>query len=467
MEPSDLESLIGVTISPDNLSAALYFHKAVDDFRCTAEQLDEYLRSRGIVFGIRRDVLESIACNPKAYFYSQTVVAAGHPPIDGKDGMIRLVIDLDEDERKPAELEDGTVDFKELTKIRNVKKGQLIAERVPAEPGIPGKAVNGEVLPAKNGKEARFRVGKNVLVNAEQTAMYAAIDGMVAKTEREKINVFPVYEVNGDVDYKTGNIDFVGTVVIRGNVLTGFRVKAGGDIRIIGGVEGAEIEAEGSVEITGGIMAGNKGAVKAGRNVRCSFIQDGNVFAGEDIIVSQSIMHSNIRAARSVICYGAKGLIVGGSIQAGEKVRARTIGNTLSTATTIEVGVAPELRYELNQLRTQQRQQSENLDKTNKALALLDQMAAAGQLTGEKLLMRSKLATTKRQTMEEIEIVKERILEIEKLLEDTENARVEVINTIYGGTKIVIGRYTRFVKEPCSRVYFKFADGEITMLPLY
>ena len=467
MEPSDLESLIGVTISPDNLSAALYFHKAVDDFRCTAEQLDEYLRSRGIVFGIRRDVLEGIARNPKAYFYSQTVVAAGQPPIEGKDGAIRLVVDLDEDERRPVELEDGTVDFKELTKIRNVKKGQLIAERVPAEPGIPGKAVNGEVLPAKNGKEARFRVGKNVLVNAEQTAMYAAIDGMVAKTEREKINVFPVYEVNGDVDYKTGNIDFVGTVVIRGNVLTGFRVKAGGDIRIIGGVEGAEIEAEGSVEITGGIMAGNKGAVKAGRNVRCSFIQDGNVFAGEDIIVSQSIMHSNIRAARSVICYGAKGLIVGGSIQAGEKVRARTIGNTLSTATTIEVGVAPELRNELNQLRTQQRQQSENLDKTNKALALLDQMAAAGQLTGEKLLMRSKLATTKRQTMEEIEIVKERILEIEKLLEDTENARVEVINNIYGGTKIVIGRYTRFVKEPCARVYFKFADGEITMLPLY
>ncbi|CAG5077772.1 Putative uncharacterized protein [Thermobacillus xylanilyticus] len=467
MEPSDLESLIGVTISPNNLSAALYFHKAVDDFRCTAEQLDEYLRSRGIVFGIRRDVLEGIARNPKAYFYSQTVVAAGQPPIEGKDGAIRLVVDLDEDERRPVELEDGTVDFKELTKIRNVKKGQLIAERVPAEPGIPGKAVNGEVLPAKNGKEARFRVGKNVLVNAEQTAMYAAIDGMVTKTERERINVFPVYEVNGDVDYKTGNIDFVGTVVIRGNVLTGFRVKAGGDIRIVGGVEGAEIEAEGSVEITGGIMAGNKGAVKAGRNVRCSFIQDGNVFAGEDIIVSQSIMHSNIRAARSVICYGAKGLIVGGSIQAGEKVRARTIGNTLSTATTIEVGVAPELRYELNQLRTQQRQQSENLDKTNKALALLDQMAAAGQLTGEKLLMRSKLATTKRQTMEEIEIVKERILEIEKLLEDTENARVEVINTIYGGTKIVIGRYTRFVKEPCSRVYFKFADGEITMLPLY
>jgi Predicted polymerase, most proteins contain PALM domain, HD hydrolase domain and Zn-ribbon domain len=467
MEPSELESAIGVTISPDNLTAVLYFHKAADSFRCTAAQLESFLRSRGVVFGIRDDVLESIARDPKAYFYSQTVVASGQPPIDGKDGVIRLVFDLDEEEHKPVELEDGTVDFKELSKIRNVKKGQLIAERVPAEAGVPGKAVNGEVIPAKNGKEARFRIGKNVVVNPEQTAMYAAIDGMVAKTEREKINVFPVFEVNGDVDYKTGNIDFVGTVVIRGNVLTGFRVKAGGDIRIVGGVEGAEIEADGSLEITGGIMAGNKGFVRAGKNVKCSFIQDANVFAAEDIIVSQSIMHSNIRAGRSVICYGAKGLIVGGTVQAGEKVKARTIGNTLSTATAIEVGVAPELRGELAQLRQQQRQQGENLDKTNKALALLDQMAAAGQLSGDKLLMRSKLATTKRQVMEEMEIVKERILEIEKLLEDTENARVEAVNTIYGGTKIVIGRYTRFVKEPCSRVYFRFADGEIIMLPLY
>ena len=71
--------------------------------------------------------------------------------------------------------------------------------------------------------------------------MYAAIDGLVTKTEKEKLNVFPVYEVNGDVDYNIGNIDFVGTVVIRGNILTGFRVKASGDIRVTGGIEGAEV----------------------------------------------------------------------------------------------------------------------------------------------------------------------------------------------------------------------------------
>lgn len=467
MNASELESMIGLNISPDKLSAVLYFRKAEDAFSCTADELVQFLRSNGVVFGIRHDVLDGIARNPKSYFYSQTVVAAGQPPIDGKDGSIKLVYDLDEEARRPIEHDDGTVDFKELLQLKNVKKGQLIAERIPPEDGVPGKAVTGETLPAKSGKDARLVAGKNVVLNHERTALYAAIDGMVAKTERDKINVFPVYEVNGDVDYRTGNIDFVGTVVIRGNVLTGFRVKAGGDIRIVGGVEGAEIEAEGSIEITGGIMAGNKGSVKAGKDLKCSFIQDGNVFASGNVLVSQSIMHSNVRAGQSIQCTGAKGLIVGGLVQAGEKVTARTIGNTMSTATAIEVGVAPELRVELNELRAQLRQLSDNLDKTNKALALLDQMAAAGQLSGDKLAMRMKLTVTKRQTSEETEVVKERILEIEKMLEDTERARVEVINTVYGGTKIVIGRYTRFIKEACSRVYFQYSDGDINMLPLY
>src|SRR5690606_32795771 len=116
-----------------------------------------------------------------------------------------------------AEREDGKVDFKEVTNLNNIKKGQLIAERVPAGTGTDGRAVTGDPIPAKKGKEARLKAGKNVVVDQEQMKIYAAIDGLVTITERDKINVFPVYEVNGDVDYAIGNIDFVGNVVIRGN----------------------------------------------------------------------------------------------------------------------------------------------------------------------------------------------------------------------------------------------------------
>ena len=79
-------------------------------------------------------------------------------------------------------------------------------------------------------------------------------------------------------------------------------------------------------------------------------------------------MHSTVRAGKSVNCVGSKGLIVGGTIQAGERVTARTIGNSMSTATVIEVGVLPELRNEMIQLRNQLKSLMENMEKSSKAL---------------------------------------------------------------------------------------------------
>lgn len=459
-----LNQYVSITLSEDKGIAYFQFSKRDENFFCSPEDLESFLYSHDIRYGIQRDIVQRISTNPEEYFFSRVPIAIGDSPVDGVDGRVVLTVDLEED-RKPLEKADGKVDYKELVRLHNVFKGQLIAKKIPPQSGKSGRTVTGDELPCKPGKEARFKVGKNVLVDQEETAMYAAIDGLVTLTDKGKVNVFPVYEVNGDVDYSTGNIDFVGTVVIRGNVLTGFTVKSAGDIRVVGGVEGAELISGGSIEITGGIIGYHKGLVSAGQNVKVSFIQDGNVVAGEDVIVSQSIMHSNIRAGRDVLCNGSKGLIVGGTVQAGERVVARTIGNTMSTATAIEVGVVPELRNEISELRQELRQLLENEDKTNKALYLLNQLATNGQLSPDKVALRVKLNATKQSHLRDEKRIKERILEIERMLEDTGRAKVEVVKTIYGGSKIVIGRYTRFVKDPTERVVFLYNEGDITIAP--
>lgn len=457
------EYYVNITLSQDKLLAYVHFSNCDETFTCSAPQMLELLKNHHVVHGIKHDVIQQIASNTVRYMLEKTIIAEGDKPVDGKDGYIEFLYDLDGNEKRPLEREDGTVNYKEVTSINNVRKGQPIARRISPEEGKNGKAVTGELLFPRSGKEARFKLGKNVVTDPEQSTMYAAIDGVVVKTDRDKINVFPVYEVNGDVDFNVGNINFVGTVVIRGSVQPGFRIKASGDIRITGGVEAAELEADGSIEISTGILGQHKGYVKAGKSIKSSFIQDANVEAGEDIIVSQSIMHSTTRAGKAVICQGTKGLIVGGTVQAGEKVVARTIGNSMSTVTAIEVGVLPELRNELIQLRTQMKTQMENLDKTEKALNLLDQMAAVGQLSPEKLSMRIKLGHTKKQAADELAHLKDRTLEIEKSLEDTNKAKVVVGSMVYGGTKIVIGRYTRFIKDPTSRSCFQISNGDIVM----
>ncbi|MGM1045261.1 MAG: DUF342 domain-containing protein [Bacillota bacterium] len=462
-----LDKYFNITFSDDKTVAYLQMSDWDKDFTCKIEALEQFLRSHKIRYGLQHDTLSRIVSHSEEYQYSRAPVAIGTEPVHGQNGRIELKIEMgDQQSLRPLETDDGKVDYKEVIRLNNVKKGQLIATRIPPTPGVPGTMVTGEEIPCKPGKEARFKIGKNVVVNPEQTAMYAAIDGLLTKTEKGKINVFPVYEINGDVDYSIGNIDFVGTVVIRGNVLSGFRIKCAGDIRVTGFVEGAELDAEGSIDISGGIIGYNKGYVKAGQNVKSAFVQDGNVIVGADVTVSQSIMHSNIRAGQNVICNGTKGLIVGGVIQAGEKVIARTIGNTMSTATVIEVGVLPELRNELSELRAQLKRQVESMDKTDKALYLLNQLAASGQLTPDKLALRIKLNATKKSNTAEQNEIKDRMLEIERMLEDTGKAKVEIIKTIYGGSKIVIGRYTRFIKDPTQRVSFYYHEGEIAMVPL-
>jgi len=457
-----LDRHLAVSFDASKMSAHLRFVKPEEDFACTEESLRQFLNDQNVRFGLIDEAIGRFVASPASYFFEEMEVARGIPAVDGQNGYIEFMFEK-EDEARPMEREDGRVDYKELIRLKNVGKGQLLARRHPSRPGTPGTGVTGEEIAFKPGKEARFKIGKNVVTDENHTSLYATIEGMVSRTDNGKINVFTVYEVHGDVDYSSGNVDFVGTVVIRGSVLPGFRVKAAGDIRVQGGVEGAELYADGSIEITGGVIGYHKGIVKAGMNVKSSFIQDGNVEAGEDIIVSQSIMHSEVRAGKNVICSGTKGLIVGGHIQAGEGVIARTIGNTMATATAIEVGVLPNLRNELADLHKRMRETADNMQKTTQALGLLDQMALAGTLGADKLALRAKLSVTKRQQDQERSHCKERIFEIEHILEDTGRARVVVNDTIYGGAKIVIGRYTKFMKETSSRVSFQYLEGDIVM----
>ena len=102
------------------------------------------------------------------------------------------------------------------------------------ERGKPGKTILGRYLDADNGKDLDInsRLGKNVYVDTDGKTICASIDGQVV-LNGEKISIEPVFVVEGDVTQKIGNIDFVGTVIVKGNV-DGYDIKATGNIEIEG-----------------------------------------------------------------------------------------------------------------------------------------------------------------------------------------------------------------------------------------
>ena len=462
---------VEVSVSADKLEAAVILktdETNPEELLITENDVYQALAQQGITFGIRNDVVRDMCAFPAKHANARIPVAFGIPPIPGVDGSIEYpYLESVETESGPKELEDGRVDFYNLTAIPNVVKGQLLARKHPATAGTPGRAVTGEPIAPKAGKEAILKPGKNVVINQERTMIYAAIDGQVSFTDNDKVNVFPLFEVNGDVDFGVGNIDFVGTVVIRGNVLNGFRVKASGDIRVTGSVEGAELEAGGSIEIKNGIVAQDKGSIVAGQNVRTSFIQNANVTAGNQVIVSQSIMFSTVRAGKQIICNGPKGIIIGGLLQAGEKIAARVFGNASATPTVLEVGVKPELRQELANIQKELHQVHENLRKTDQGLSVINQiLQVTGDLPAEKRVMQVKLTNTRLVLEKEAKNLETRKKEVEKELEGDGPAAIEVYHTMYPGIKLTFGKYVHFVKHEYGRTRFIVMNGEITSVAM-
>lgn len=463
MQDAKLYSL-ELVLSPDRMQADLIIHSDTEHIVITESEIRQFLKSQNIVFGMLDHVIGQICTDPKRYVNQPQQIADGMPPVQGADGRIEFVFQsLLNDEPKPKEMDDGRVDYYNIVSIPNVARGQLLARKVAPTKGTDGCDVTGMVIVAKQGKEVLIKQGKNVVLNEDRTLLYAAIDGQVSFSDDKKINVFPVFEVNGDMDFSVGNIDFVGTVVVRGNVPTGFRIKAAGDIRILGSVEGAELEATGTIEIKSGIVAQDKGSVIAGNNIKTSFIQNGNVSATGDVIVSQSIMFSQVRAGKSIICRGAKGFIIGGTLQAGEKIVARVFGNASATPTILEVGAKPELRNELTTIQREMQTLYENMKKADQGLNVLNQLLqTTGELSPEKRAMQIKLTNTRLTLEKEIKKMDGRRQEIEKLIEGDSPASVEILSIMYPGIKLVFGRLVRFIKQEFSHTRFIAIDGEIS-----
>src|SRR5699024_10668447 len=128
----------------------------------------------------------------------------------------------------------------------------------------------------------------------------------------------------------------IGSVIIHGDIPSGFTVKAEGDIKAFGIVEAATVIAGGSVYISEGIAGLLKGSITASENIHVGYINQGIVFAGESLYVENFTIDNECTAKKNVLC--KKCNIIGGSTSAGVSIAAKVIGNRLSTKTEISFG---------------------------------------------------------------------------------------------------------------------------------
>lgn len=390
-------------------------------------------------------------------YNKEYVVAEGTLPINGENGKLNYHFSTRERTSRPVEDEKGRVNYRELDLFEGVEAGRLLVTRDLATAGEPGYTVKGKEIKAKPGREVTLPKSKNTTTNEEKTEMRSACSGMV-ELAAGSVLVSNVYAVKGDVNLGVGNIVFDGSILISGNVESGFRIEATGGISIGGGVEGSTIISGGNIEVKRGIQGTDKGSITAAGSVVTQFIERASVSAGEDI-VADAIMHSNIEAGRSLILSGKRGSIFGGNAKVAKAVTAKVIGSISNAQTEIEVGLTPQKRNKIKFLQDELEKVKEEIDKIQKLEAYLSR---GGNMDASK--RQAVLTSIEGNKAQNGKLLEEYSDELNRLLQEAEDAtsgKVHVTETAYPGARISIGPGTYKVNREIDFATFKFKDGEV------
>lgn len=416
----------------------------------TREEIMGDLEHHGIRHGIiERNIDLYLKCRQ---FCTEFLVAKATKPIQGKDAVITYHFST-QMTSKPTIKEDGSVDFHQIDNINHIEAGALLATLQPAELGKPGIDVTG--APIKQAKVAikLLKHGRNIHLSEDGTKMYSDVAGHVSLTE-EQVFVSDTYEVPADVSTATGDIIYDGNVHVKGNVITGFKVEAKGDIIVDGVVEGATLISGGQIVLRRGIQGMNKGVLKAEGDIVTKFIENSEVYSGGNIS-TDAIMHSDVVAKGDIVSTGKRGLIIGGTVKSETNISMKVAGSTMGTKTLLEIGMDPALLAEYKDLDKQMLSMSEEIEKHDKIVGVYAKKVKKGEKLAEDKMKQYLVAKKSIEILKEnIENAEKRSVELREEMERHSKGRVKVSDIAYPGVKVVITSANFMVRSEMRRTQF-------------
>ena len=453
------DAIFVVDISKDELKATCTINPpALGGADVSHSQIETALKGQGVVAGISDEKIEALVDRPS--YNVPVVVAEAVLPVDGRDAYIAYNFETDRSKMRAKEAANGQVDFKELNLIQNVVEGQPLAQKMLPERGKSGKTLFGRYLEAKNGKDINLPLGKNVTLDSDGRTILAACNGQVLLIN-DKINVEPIMEIDG-VNIKSGNITFLGTVIVNGNVEDGYNVKASGNIEVNGEVGASTLESDGDIIVSHGIVGRDECKILCGGSLWAKFIQNSRVEVEENVIVQDSIMNCEVSAQHRIILQGKRAQITGGHLFATETVLAKNIGSAGGgTETVIEVGIDPRAKHRLEDLRKMQEKALKELDELELNIQTLENTKKVRRvLPAEKEESLKRFNLRKNELSRENDEFNKEIEEILAHLRELKNiGKVYVSGTVYAGVKIFVRDEKDEVRANVKSVTFYYDEG--------
>ncbi len=399
---------ITIHISSDEMSALLSISGRGKEFP-TLLEIENALKDAGVVSGIDQKVLKALEGDKAAVH--ELVIARGLDVIPSESDSIKWILDIS-DKNRPKINIDGKADFKRLQQFKQVVQGDHILTLVRGPLGVPGKTVTGLEIPVPAAEEPlAIPAGKNTQVSDDGLTLSAAIDG-VAMLKDGKVVIDNVYHIHGDVDFSTGNVNYQGTVMVDGDVRSGFRVEATDSIYIHGSVEASEIYSKnGSIVIQNGILGRNRAKILAGDDLNCGFMQDTTASVKNDVIIKHYAINSNITSGGKIIAVENEGLIRGGKTVAEKGIELLVAGSERNILTEMVLTRSDmgEEQSKLWQAKIRLAEEYQRLDSLRKRLEFLE-------------LLRKRLSSISTEREKELAELRKGIKKAEALVEETRAA---------------------------------------------
>lgn len=301
------------------------------------EELRTFLKSFRVTHGILDDkIIEAFSELAELEERKIYTIAEGKKPKIGQNGRLDFKVDVSGNSVyiPPTDISDNErVDYKVAMSISVVSSGDLICNIIPPTVGVNGHNVEGKSLFASDGKEVSFTLGDGVEFDSDKSKVFATKEGRPVFLDK-KLSISPLYEVQGDVNFNTGNITFKGHVFISGMVEDDFFVEAG-SVEIRGSVGNSSIISDGDLIIGGGVNGHGIGHIKCKGDATVKYLNDSKIEVEGDLTVLKDIVNSEVKCNGSV----KASRIVGGATSAFKGIEVNVAGSEMGTPTILETGV--------------------------------------------------------------------------------------------------------------------------------
>ena len=453
-----------ISFSDNRTQAYIEFSEPRDGgMPITLEKVRKALEINQVTYGLDNKMIEELIIGNRSY-NKQYLIAAGKQPVNGLDGRLEYLFNTGVKNLSPKLNEDGTADYRNLNLIEMAEKGNVLVRAIPPTMGEKGIDVSERALAATDGRPpAKLPRGKNTVFSDDGSELVADATGQIVSV-KGTVSISEVLEIKGDIDNSTGNVDFNGSIVIDGNVQSGFRVTAIGNIEIKGSVEGAEVECIGNLVAGKGILGMGKANIKVGGSVYARMIQDAVVEVGGDI-ASDGIMHCDLKCGGRIELKGKKGVLVGGNTSCKKEIDAYVYGSPLGTHTEINVGLEAGIYESYKNVMADITALKKQFEDISKSLAVMGRVDNVNAMPEYKKKSYIKSLCDAKEMQETLKEKQEEALTLKEELDKYKHSgKVISQSIVYPGVNIQIGNSVMTMRDEVGKCLFVNEDGRVKII---